>query len=188
MDRVADMREPDPAISGLSSAEAEARLRTDGPNELPGSRRRGSLAAAADVLCEPMFLLLIACGGLYMLLGDRQEALMLLGFLFVVAAITLYQERKTERALDALRELSSPRALVVRDGERRRVAGRDVVRGDVLVLFEGDRVPADAALLQDVAHGRAMVFVIVDHEDERGRRAPRVSPAAPAGQGSRDAA
>ena len=93
-----------------------------------------------------MFLLLVACGTIYLLLGDVQEAIMLLGFVFVVVGITLYQERKTERALEALRDLSSPRALVIREGRQKRIAGREVVRGDVIVLNEGDRVPADAAL------------------------------------------
>ena len=81
-----------------------------------------------------MFLLLIACGAIYLLLGDRTEALMLLGFVLVVVGISFFQERKTERALEALRDLSSPRALVIRDGERRRIAGREVVRGDLVVL------------------------------------------------------
>ncbi len=94
-----------------------------------------------------MFLLLIAGGAIYLILGDVQEAIMLLGFVFVVMGITLYQERKTERALEALRDLSSPRALVVRDGEQKRIPGREVVRGDTVILTEGDRVPADAALI-----------------------------------------
>jgi Ca2+-transporting ATPase len=94
-----------------------------------------------------MFLLLVACGIIYLILGDVREAAMLLGFVFVVMGITLYQERKTERALEALRDLSSPRALVIRDGRQKRIAGREVVRGDVLMLAEGDRVPADAVLL-----------------------------------------
>jgi Ca2+-transporting ATPase len=142
--------EPNPkdAFAGLSSTEVRARLDIEGPNDFPSVRRRSLSAAVAEVLREPMFLLLLGCGMLYMLLGDRQEAWMLLGFLFVVAGITLYQERKTEHALEALRELSSPRALVLRDGRRQRVPGREVVRGDLLVLSEGDRVPADAALLE----------------------------------------
>ena len=97
-----------------------------------------------------MFLLLAACGTIYLFMGDRKEALMLLGFVFVVIGITLYQERKTERALEALRDLSSPRALVIRGDMQKRVAGREVVRGDILVLHEGDRVPADAVLLSCV--------------------------------------
>jgi len=91
--------------------------------------------------------LLVACGIIYLFLGDVNEALMLLGFVFVVMGITLYQERKTERALEALRDLSSPRALVIRDGKERRIAGREVVRGDILVVKEGDRIPADGVLL-----------------------------------------
>lgn len=134
-------------IKGLSSKEAEERLKTEGYNELPTGKKRSIFAIAGDVVREPMFLLLVGCGALYLILGDVQEALMLLAFVLVVMGITLYQERKTERALEALRDLSSPRALVIRDGEPRRIAGREVVRGDMLVLSEGDRVPADAALL-----------------------------------------
>jgi Ca2+-transporting ATPase len=134
-------------ITGLSEQEAAARLKREGFNELPSSKQRGIFAIAFDVVREPMFLLLVACGAIYLIIGDVREAIMLLGFVFVVIGITLYQERKTERALEALRDLSSPRALVIRDGKQRRIAGREVARGDVLVLNEGDRVPADAALL-----------------------------------------
>jgi len=94
-----------------------------------------------------MFLLLVAGGLIYLILGDLQEALMLMSFVFVVMGLTLYQERKTERALEALRDLSSPRALVIRDGLHKRIAGREVVPGDLIILSEGDRVPADAELL-----------------------------------------
>ena len=93
----------------------------------------------------------MGCGLLYLLVGEPKEAAVLLGFVLVVMGITLYQERKTERALEALRDLSSPRALVIRGGERVRIPGREVVRGDWVVLVEGDRVPADALLL-DASH------------------------------------
>ncbi len=136
-----------PLPQGLTEREAQRRLKEDGPNELPSSKPRGLMAIAFAVVREPMFLLLVACGALYLVLGDVQEALMLLGFVFVIIGITLYQERKTERALEALRDLSSPRALVIRDGVEKRIAGREVVRGDILVLAEGDRVPADAVIL-----------------------------------------
>jgi len=132
---------------GLTAAEAAERLRLEGPNELPSGGRRGVGAIAYGVLSEPMVFLLLASGGIYFLLGDRQEAIILLGFVLIVVAITLYQENKTERALEALRDLSSPRALVVRDGRRVMIAGREVVRGDALVLSEGARIAADAILL-----------------------------------------
>src|SRR5512137_2808135 len=134
-------------LKGLSEAVAAERLKAEGYNELPSSKRRSTLAIALEVVREPMFLLLVACGAIYLILSDKEEALMLLGFVAVVMGITLYQERKTERALEALRDLSSPRASVVRDGQQKRVAGREVVRGDLLIVREGDRVPADALLV-----------------------------------------
>ncbi len=137
----------DDTLTGLSEAEAGQRLQEHGYNELPSSKGRSILATAWDVVREPMFLLLLACGTIYLILGDVQEALMLLGFVFVVLGITLYQERKTERALEALRDLSSPRALVIRGGERKRIAGREVVPDDLVVLAEGDRAPADSVVL-----------------------------------------
>ena len=130
-------------LQGLSEAEAARRLEAEGPNELPSSKKRSTLAIAWEVVREPMFLLLVAGGSLYFFLGDIQEGLMLLGFVFVVMGITLYQERKTARALEALRDLSSPRALVIRDGQQRRIPGREVARDDLVILSEGDRVPAD---------------------------------------------
>jgi Ca2+-transporting ATPase len=133
--------------SGLTELEAARRLKTEGYNELPLSRKRRSIAIAWDVVREPMFGLLVGCGIIYFVLGDAQEAIMLLGFVLLIMAITLYQERKTERTLEALRDLSSPRAMVIRDGRKRRVAGREVVRGDTLLLAEGDRIPADAVIV-----------------------------------------
>ncbi len=135
-------------LKGLTEREALDRLRSEGYNELPAAKKSGILGSLLEVLREPMFLLLIACGVIYLLLGETSDAVMLLGFVFVIIGITFYQERKTEHALEALRDLSSPRALVVRDGTERRIVGRDVARGDLLVLAEGDRVPADATLLQ----------------------------------------
>jgi len=134
-------------MHGLPQAEAHVRLRAEGANELPTAGQRNILAIALEVLREPMFLLLVAAGAIYLLLGDVSDALMLLGFVFVVMGITIYQEYKTERVLEALRDLTSPRALVLRDGIERRIAGREVVRGDILILAEGDRVPADAVLV-----------------------------------------
>lgn len=133
--------------SGLTEQIAAQRLASEGYNELPSAQPRSVFAIALNVMREPMFILLIACGAIYLLLGNRQEALMLLGFVLVVIGITLVQEHKSERALEALRDLSSPRALVIRDGKQKRIAGREVVRGDIVVLTEGDRVPADAILL-----------------------------------------
>jgi Ca2+-transporting ATPase len=137
-------------LAGLSEEEARLRLDRQGPNELPVQKKRSLLAIVLEVVREPMFIMLIVAGSLYLLLGDPTEAVMLLGFVFVVMGITILQSRRTERALDALRDLSSPRALVMRAGAQHRIPGREVVQGDVLVLAEGDRVPADAILRQGI--------------------------------------
>ncbi|HET7882552.1 MAG TPA: cation-translocating P-type ATPase [Acetobacteraceae bacterium] len=133
---------------GLTNEEAARRLAAEGPNEIPHSGRRQLLHIVRDVLREPMFALLLVAGLLYLLLGDTLEAILLLVFASLSVAIAVVQETRSERVLEALQDLTSPRALVIRDGERRRIAGREVVRGDLLVLSEGDRIPADAVVLE----------------------------------------
>jgi Ca2+-transporting ATPase len=133
---------------GLTQAEAQSRLAAEGFNELPRARRRSLLRIVLEVLREPMLALLIGGGVVYLLLGNREEALVLLAFACLSVGITAVQEARTERVLEALRDLTSPRALVIRGGERLRIAGREVARGDLIVLAEGDRVPADAVLLE----------------------------------------
>jgi len=134
--------------TGLSADDARRLLLQFGPNELPSARPRNIFQIALQVVREPMFLLLIGCGTLYLLLGDYQEGIVLSSSIFLIIAITFFQYRKTERALDALKNLSSPRALVIRDGTEVRIAGREVVCGDLLVLQEGDRVAADACVIE----------------------------------------
>src|ERR1700690_997211 len=133
---------------GLSAAGAAARLKSDGYNELPAAERRGVLRILFEVVRQPMFALLLAGGVVYLLLGDRVEAILLLVFASLSVVITIVQESRSERVLEALRNLASPRALVIRDGERLQIAGREVVRGDVIVITEGDRVAADATLVR----------------------------------------
>lgn len=135
------------ADEGLSAAQAAQRLLDDGPNVLPGEQRRGLRAIVRETLQEPMFMLLLAAGALYLVLGDLQEGMILFGLVLVVLALTLYQEGKTEHALAALRDMTSPRARVLRDGQPQRIAGVDVVCGDILLLAEGDRIAADAMML-----------------------------------------
>lgn len=133
--------------SGLSAEQATRQLALDGPNELPRQPRRTGWHIMLEVAREPMFQLLATAVSIYFVLGDLAEASVLLAFLAVIVAITLVQERRTERVLEALRDMTSPRALVWRDGAPCRVAGRELVRGDLIELAEGDRVPADARLL-----------------------------------------
>ena len=134
--------------SGLTQDEAKARLAADGPNELGANQRRTVFAIAGEVAREPMFLLLLGAGAIYFAMGDPHEALILLGFVVIIMMITILQERRTENALEALRDLSSPRALAIRDSVPTRIPGREVVREDILILAEGDRIPADGVVLQ----------------------------------------
>jgi len=133
---------------GLTSAEAAARLASDGANELPRGRQRSILGIAIEIVREPMLALLLAGGLAYLLLGDLTEALILLAFATFSVGVTIIQETRTENVLEALRDLSAPRALVVRDDVRVRIAGREVVCGDLMVLEPGDRVAADALLVE----------------------------------------
>jgi Ca2+-transporting ATPase len=162
------------------------RLQQDGPNSLPGDQRRSLRDIAWETLQDPMFTLLLAAGALYLVLGDLQEGVVLFGLVLVVLALTLYQEGRTENALAALRNLSSPRALVVRDGVRLRIGGSEVVCGDVLVLSEGDRVAADAVLLEgsDIAVDESLLTgesVAVGKSPDPG--GATATPAHPGGEG-----
>jgi len=134
--------------AGLSDAQARRRLLTDGPNALPATREHNLLRLSAALLGEPVFLLLIAASAVYWVLGDPHEALLLLAFVLVAIAITISRQQKTERVLASLHALASPRTLVVRDGSIRRIPGREVVVGDLLILEEGGRIAADGRLIE----------------------------------------
>jgi P-type Ca2+ transporter type 2C len=132
---------------GLTETEVRRRQHRDGFNELPEPRRRGIGAIALEIVREPMILLLVAAGSLYSVIGSFREAAALFASILVVVAISLYQHQKTERALAALKDLASPRASVIRDGRQQRVPAREIVVDDLVVLGEGERVPADSTLL-----------------------------------------
>jgi Ca2+-transporting ATPase len=162
-------------LRGLASREAVERLAADGPNLLPRPQRRTLLRIVTEILREPMFALLLGAGAVYLLLGDFKEAVILFFFACTSVGIAVVQEARTERVLESLRDLTSPRALVIRDGVETRIAGAEVVRGDLVVLAEGDRVPADARVFS--AHD-----LMTDESLLTGESAPvrkRASPAAP---------
>ena len=134
--------------AGLSSAEAKLRLTSDGENSLASGERRTLLHIIWETAREPMFVLLLAAASLYLIFGEPLEGMTLLGAVVIMLALTLFQEGKTERAIAALRDLSSPQARVIRDGELKRIASKHVVVGDIMLLAEGDRVAADCVLLK----------------------------------------
>ncbi|HQO46606.1 MAG TPA: HAD-IC family P-type ATPase, partial [Candidatus Cloacimonas sp.] len=143
------MKEYSNLKQGLTTKEVEDKLRQEGYNELPGSKSRNWCKLIWDVIREPMFILLVSCAVIYFFLGDLQEAIVLTASVVIVISIELFQEHKTEKALEALKNLSSPRALVIRNGEQIRIPGREVVTDDLIILAEGDRIPADAYILEN---------------------------------------
>ena len=136
------------APSGLTEAEAAARLVAEGPNTYPDRDQHGVVWIILEVIREPMFALLIVGGLVYMTIGDRSEALLLLGFALLSVIIAVVQAFRSERVLAALRELAAPVATVVRDGVRRQLPSHELVRGDLLAFAEGQRMPADIVLRQ----------------------------------------
>ena len=143
-------RRPAAAIpeKGLTATDAAARLLQDGRNELPQERQRSPFRIVLEAVREPMLQLLLAAGVIYLVVGDLSGALILLAFAGLNVVLVVVQESRTERALAALKDLTSPSAFVIRDGTRQRIPGGDVVAGDIVALVEGDRVPADARLLE----------------------------------------
>jgi Ca2+-transporting ATPase len=134
-------------VMGLTSQEAHEILKSDGYNELPTEGKRSPFSIVKGVIGEPMFALLITAAIIYLMIGNLQDALVLSGFAMISVAITIIQEWRSEKVLEALRDLTSPRALVIRDGQPLKIAGREVVCRDVIVLTEGERIPADAKLI-----------------------------------------
>ncbi|MGZ3788778.1 MAG: cation-translocating P-type ATPase [Bacteriovorax sp.] len=145
--------------SGLSSAFVLERQKAEGENTLPSMRPRRLHAIIAGALKEPMVYLLMGCSIAYFFIGDAEEAIMLLAFLLLIIIISVSQEAKAEKALEALKGLSSPRALVLRDGLRSRIAASELVREDLIFINEGDRIPADCILIkgQNVASDESLL-------------------------------
>lgn len=142
---------PDGGSEGLTDAQASERLHRDGPNVLPAADRKGLLGIAWRAFTQPMFLLLLCTAAVYALLGSMADAAILLLSLMAVGGLSIFQEQRTERTLEALKDLSSPRCSVVRQGRVLRVASQSLVRGDRLLVNEGDRLAADAQLVQSQA-------------------------------------
>lgn len=135
---------------GLTQEKADELLLKHGFNELPAGGGSTFWKIMLDVVREPMFMLLIACGLLYILLGDHTEGIILISTIVILIGITFFQNQKSEKALLALKQLATPRVLVIRDGEKKNIAGRDLVPGDLILLHEGDRVAADCHLIESV--------------------------------------
>lgn len=135
------------ASAGLSSDEARRRLRLHGPNLLPAGPPPSLLDWVAELAREPMLLLLLLAAAVYFVLGSMTEGAVLIVFALFSISLMLIQKQRSQRALAALRQLAAPVAAVRRDGRELRLPAADLVPGDIVILNEGDRVPADGVIV-----------------------------------------
>lgn len=155
-------------MRGLTKSQV-AQLQTQhGLNELTVSDKKSTLKLLVRILSESTFVLLFVAGAIYLVIGKFEDALILIGFICISVGITLFQERKSENAIEALKDLSSPRAIVIRDGITQRIPGKDIVVGDLLILEEGDRIPADTLLHE--AHDLLVDESLLTGESEPARK------------------
>jgi Ca2+-transporting ATPase len=141
------MEDHNQSYQGLSTDQVKEKQLKYGFNELDESKPKNLLYIILEVLKEPMFILLILCCILYLILGDKDGALILSVFVIVIIGITFFQTWKTETTLSALKELTNPKALVIREGTESYISSRELVVDDILILNEGDKISADALLL-----------------------------------------
>lgn len=154
-----------PNLHGLTTQEAARRLAHFGPNAPPQARPLSAFDIALRTLREPMFFLLMAAATLYLVVGDLGEGLFMVAGASASIALVVFQELRSERALQALHKLAEPVAHVMRDGVEERIPARDLVPGDIVLVGEGQRLPADGVL-------RAGDALVVDESILTGESAP----------------
>ena len=134
--------------AGLTSAEAKKLQDKFGKNELTQQKNDSFIKKAVHIICEPMFLLLIVAAIIYFFLGEARDGAIMLIFVIGMIAIDVVQEWKTDKTLTALKDLSAPHIKVVRDGEEKTIASADLVPGDIMLIYEGVKIPADGIIIK----------------------------------------
>jgi Ca2+-transporting ATPase len=137
-----------PLLKGLNLEEVQESRKLHGFNELESTGRKRIIQLLVEVVKEPMFLLLLLCGLIYFIIGEFTEAIILLFWVLMVVFITFYQYSKAEKALSSLKKLATPKAHVIREGVQVRIPSREVVPGDILIIHQGDRIPADGQTVE----------------------------------------
>jgi Ca2+-transporting ATPase len=135
-------------VAGLTSAEAKRLQQQYGKNELTPQKKESFLKKVLHILCEPMFLLLIVAAIIYFILGEPRDGAIMLIFVIGIISIDVIQEWKTDKTLNALKDLSAPHVTVVRDGEETVIASADLVPGDLMMIHEGVKIPADGNVIK----------------------------------------
>ncbi|MEY3186131.1 MAG: hypothetical protein RIR58_867, partial [Actinomycetota bacterium] len=136
---------------GISESQARSILAREGENLIPSEAPKTLAKQILVILSEPMLILLIAAGVINFLLAEVLDALMLMVTVFIVLGISIYQSSRSEKALQALKELSAPTVKVIRDGAEKRISSKALVVGDLVLLSEGDRVCADAVIISSIS-------------------------------------
>lgn len=134
-------------IIGLTSEEVFKQRELYGRNELQSQKKESFLKKIIHILTEPMFLLLIVAATIYFFLGEPRDGAIMLVFVMVIIMIEIYQEWKTDKTLNALKDLSAPKIAVIRDGKRQIIYSAELVVNDIMLIEEGDKIPADGKIL-----------------------------------------
>lgn len=135
-------------LNGLSSKEAKKLQDEYGKNELVQQKKHNFIRKVLHIICEPMFLLLIFAAVIYFILGEPRDGAIMLVFVIGMISINVTQEWKTDKTLKALKDLTAPRIMVIRDGEKQVIASIDLVPGDLMMIYEGVKIPADGRIIR----------------------------------------
>ncbi len=136
------------ALSGLTNDQAKKLEEQYGKNELSPKKKESFIHKVFTIICEPMFLLLLIAAVIYFLLGEPRDGIIMLIFVVGVISIDVIQEWKTDQTLNALKDLSAPHITVIREAMECTIASRDLVPGDLMVINEGVKIPADGEILK----------------------------------------
>jgi len=136
------------SMKGLTSAEAKALQEKHGKNELTLQKKQSFFIKVIHIICEPMFLLLLIAAIIYFILGEPRDGLIMLIFVVGIISIDVIQEWKTDQTLNALKDLSAPRVRVIRDTNEIEIASEDLVPGDLMMIYEGVKIPADGIVIK----------------------------------------
>lgn len=134
--------------TGITTAEARVLQDKYGKNELTPQKKESFIKKAFHVICEPMFLLLIVAAIIYFILGEPRDGAIMLIFVLGIISIDIIQEWKTDKTLNALKDLSAPHIKVIRSGEEQIIASSDLVPGDLMLIYEGIKIPADGIIVK----------------------------------------
>ena len=133
---------------GLTTDEAKALQLKHGKNELTSEKKESFVKKVLHIICEPMFLLLIIAAIIYFILGEPRDGIIMLVFVIGIISIDVIQEWKTDKTLNALKDLSAPHINVLRNGREIQIASANLVPGDIMMIHEGVKIPADGFIVK----------------------------------------